>query len=84
MGAAEHLNALYCLGLPPESAMVAETPPLRQMIPHGWSRMAFTGYAKICGEPDELPQRHSPLWLLRPDRNSVLPSPGSAYPISTS
>jgi hypothetical protein len=80
MGAVDHLKTLCCLGLPPESAMIAEIPLLLQIIPHGWSRM---GYAKICGEPDEPRQHHSLLWLLRPDCNSVLPSPGSTYPIST-
>jgi DNA-binding CsgD family transcriptional regulator len=39
MGAVEHLKALCCLGLPPESAMIAVTPLLHEIIPHGWSRM---------------------------------------------
>ena len=38
MGAVEHLKALCCLGLPPESAMVAVAPLLHEIIPHGWSR----------------------------------------------
>jgi len=41
MGAAEHLKTLCCLGLPPESAMVALTPLLHKIIPHGWTRMAL-------------------------------------------
>ncbi len=41
MGAAEHLKALCCLGLPPESAMVAVVPVLHEIIPHGWMRMAL-------------------------------------------
>ncbi len=41
MGAVEHLKTLCCLGLPPESAMVAVTPILREIIPHGWARMAL-------------------------------------------
>jgi hypothetical protein len=41
MGAVEHLKTLWCLGLPPESAMVAVTPLLHEIIPHGWSRIAL-------------------------------------------
>jgi DNA-binding CsgD family transcriptional regulator len=41
MGAVEHLKTLCCLGLPPESAMVAVTPLLHEIIPHGWTRMAL-------------------------------------------
>jgi hypothetical protein len=45
MGAVEHLKTLCCLGLPPESAMIAVTPLLHEIIPHGgrawlwWSPM---------------------------------------------
>ncbi|MGA7385726.1 MAG: hypothetical protein WBW81_13850, partial [Methylocella sp.] len=54
MGAVEHLKTLCCLGLPPESAMIAVTPLLHEIIPHGWTRMALiepdatigTGYAE--------------------------------------
>jgi DNA-binding CsgD family transcriptional regulator len=38
MGAVEHLKTLCCLGLPPESAMIAVTPVLHEIIPHGWTR----------------------------------------------
>jgi hypothetical protein len=38
MGAVEHLKTLCCLGLPPESAMIAVTPLLHEIIPHGWTR----------------------------------------------
>jgi hypothetical protein len=38
MGAVEHLKTLCCLGLPPESAMVAVMPLLCEIIPHGWAR----------------------------------------------
>jgi hypothetical protein len=38
MGAVEHLKTLCCLGLPPEGAMVAVAPLLREIIPHGWAR----------------------------------------------
>jgi DNA-binding CsgD family transcriptional regulator len=41
MGAVEHLKTLCCLGLPRESAMVAVTPVLHEIIPHGWSRLAL-------------------------------------------
>jgi hypothetical protein len=43
MGAAEHLKTLCCLGLPPESAMVAVTPLLHEIIPHGETRIALLG-----------------------------------------
>jgi hypothetical protein len=41
MGAIEHLKTLCCLGLPPESAMIALPPLLHEIIPHGWTRMAL-------------------------------------------
>jgi DNA-binding CsgD family transcriptional regulator len=41
MGAVEHLKTLCCLGLKPESAMVAVTSLLHEIIPHGWSRLAL-------------------------------------------
>jgi hypothetical protein len=41
MGAVEHLKSLCCLGLKPESAMVAVTPLLHEIIPHGWARMCL-------------------------------------------
>jgi len=41
MGAVEHLKTLCCLGLPPESAMIAVAPVLHEIIPHGWSRMGI-------------------------------------------
>ncbi len=41
MGAVEHLKTLCCLGLEPESAMIAVTPLLHEIIPHGWTRMAL-------------------------------------------
>jgi DNA-binding CsgD family transcriptional regulator len=41
MGAVEHLKTLCCLGLPPESAMVAVSPVLHEILPHGWSRMVL-------------------------------------------
>ncbi len=41
MGAVEHLKTLCCLGLPPESAMIAVTPLLHEIIPHGATRLAL-------------------------------------------
>ncbi len=41
MGAVEHLKTLCCLGLKPESAMIAVTPLLHEIIPHGWSRLGL-------------------------------------------
>ncbi len=41
MGAVEHLKTLCCLGLKPESAMIAVTPLLHEIIPHSWARMAL-------------------------------------------
>jgi DNA-binding CsgD family transcriptional regulator len=41
MRAVEHLKTLCCLGLPPESAMVAVVPVLHEIIPHGWARLAL-------------------------------------------
>ena len=41
MRAVEHLKTLCCLGLPPESAMVAIVPVLHEIIPHGWVRLAL-------------------------------------------
>jgi DNA-binding CsgD family transcriptional regulator len=41
LGAVEHLKTLCCLGLPAESAMVAVTPLLHDIIPHGAARTAL-------------------------------------------
>jgi DNA-binding CsgD family transcriptional regulator len=41
MGAVEHLKTLCCLGLKPESAMIALTPLLHEIIPHGETRLAL-------------------------------------------
>jgi DNA-binding CsgD family transcriptional regulator len=40
-GAIEHFKTLCCLGLKPESAMVAVTPLLHEIIPHGWTAIAL-------------------------------------------
>jgi hypothetical protein len=62
MGAVEHLKTLCCLGLTPESAMVAVTPVLHEIIPHGWTRMVLLepngamsrGYVEYPGAADYL------------------------------
>jgi DNA-binding CsgD family transcriptional regulator len=41
LGAVEHLKTLCCLGLPPETAMIAVTPLLHEIIPHGWTRLGL-------------------------------------------
>ncbi len=41
MGAVEHLKTLCCLGLKPESAMIAVVPLLHEIIPHGWTRLGL-------------------------------------------
>jgi hypothetical protein len=41
MGAIEHLKTVCCLGLQPESAMIAVTPLLQEIIPHGQTRIAL-------------------------------------------
>jgi hypothetical protein len=41
LGAVEHLKTLCCLGLKPESAMIAVTPLLHEVIPHSWARLAL-------------------------------------------
>jgi hypothetical protein len=41
VGAVEHLKTLCCLGLPPESAMIAVVPLLHEIIPHGWTRLVL-------------------------------------------
>lgn len=41
MGAVDHFKTLCCLGLKPESAMIALAPVLHEIIPHGWSRWAL-------------------------------------------
>jgi len=41
MGAFDHLKTVCCLGLKPESAMVAVVPVLHEIIPHGCSRLGL-------------------------------------------
>jgi hypothetical protein len=48
MGAVEHLKTLCCLGLPPASAMLAVTPLLHEIIPHGWTRIWRMAFDATC------------------------------------
>jgi DNA-binding CsgD family transcriptional regulator len=63
MGAVEHLKTLCCLGLPPESAMVAVTPLMHEIIPHGAIRsMLFEPDASAYAAYTENPETTS-VWL---------------------
>ena len=77
MGAVEHLKALCCLGLPPESAMVAVVPVLHEIIPHGGSRLALvapdatitTGYSE---NPESGALFRERLWRFMDDPSSLM------------
>ncbi len=77
MGAVEHLKTLCCLGLTPESAMVAATPLLHEIIPHGWSRWALlepdgtisSGYSENPATSAVLRER---MWSFMDDPTSPL------------
>src|SRR5215510_1395690 len=57
MGAFEHLKTLCCLGLPAESAMIAVTPLLHEIIPHGAIRtILFESDATACSAYAENPE----------------------------
>ncbi|MGH6834435.1 MAG: helix-turn-helix transcriptional regulator [Methylocella sp.] len=77
MGAVEHLKALCCLGLPPESAMVAVAPVLHEIIPHGGSRLAFVAPdATIISGYSENPESgavfRERLWRFMDDPTSLM------------
>jgi DNA-binding CsgD family transcriptional regulator len=56
LGAVEHLKTLCCLGLKPESAMIAVTPLLHQIIPHSETRLALLEpNAKVSSSYSEQP-----------------------------
>lgn len=84
MGAIEHLKTLCCLGLPPESAMIAVTPLLHEIIPHGWSRMALLepdatigdGYSENPSCAAILRER---MWRFSSDPSSPMPLWKAAY-----
>jgi len=77
MGAVEHLKALCCLGLPPESAMVAVVPLLHEIIPRGGSRLALvapdatitTGYPE---NPESCAVFRERLWRFMDDPASLM------------
>jgi hypothetical protein len=77
MGAAEHLKALCCLGLPPEAAMVAVVPLLHEIIPHDGARLALvapdakitTGYSENPASGALFRER---LWQFMDDPSSLM------------
>src|SRR5580704_14292983 len=77
MGAVEHLKTLCCLGLKPESAMVAVVPLLHEIIPHGSSRLGLVapdatmsnGYAE---NPAAAALYRERLWTLMDDPNDPI------------
>lgn len=81
MGAVEHLKTLSCLGLPPEAAMIAITPLLHEIIPHGWARMGlFEPDATIVGGYAEHPGT-GPLFRENLHRfMNDAESPGASFP----
>ena len=77
MGAVEHLKTLCCLGLPPESAMIAVTPLLHEIIPHGWTRLALLAPdATMTSTYDENPEAaalyRERLWTFMDDPSSLV------------
>jgi hypothetical protein len=77
VGAVEHLKTLCCLGLKPESAMMAVAPLLHEIVPHGWSRMGLlqpdatigAGYAE---HPDAAALYRERLWRFVDDLSSPM------------
>ncbi len=77
MGAVEHLKTLCCLGLPPESAMVAVAPLLHEIIPHEETRMALlerdatigAGYSE---HPRTVPIMREHLWRFTDDPSALI------------
>jgi hypothetical protein len=57
MGAVQHFKTLCCLGLKPESAMIAVLPVLHEIVPHGCSRLGLIATdATITGGYAENPE----------------------------
>ena len=76
MGAIEHLKTLCCLGLKPESAMIAVVPLLHEIIPHGWSRLgliapdaAITSY--YCEIPETEAVYRERVWRFMDDPSAL-------------
>jgi hypothetical protein len=78
VGAVEHLKILCCLGLPPESAMMAVSPLLHEIIPHGWAQISLLdsngGLRASYGENPELTllHREKSLWRFMDDPSSPM------------
>jgi hypothetical protein len=75
MGAVEHLKTLCCLGLKPESAMLAVTPLLHEIVPHGWSRIALMEPDATIGRgysenPEAGPVLRERMWRFMDDPTS--------------
>ena len=78
MGAVEHLKTLCCLGLRPESAMIAVTPLLHEIIPHGETRISLLGPDASMGSgysehPGTAPLLRERLWRFMDDPSSPWP-----------
>ncbi len=77
MGVVEHLKTLCCLGLPAESAMVAVTPLLHEIIPHGAARTLLfepdaTAYAVYAENPDTIATWQANAWRFINDPTSPM------------
>ena len=77
MGAVEHLKTLCCLGLKPESAMVAVVPLLHEIIPHGWTRLGLLALdATVTDAYSEHPGCEAlfreRLWRFRDDPSALI------------
>jgi hypothetical protein len=59
MRAVEHLKTLCCLRLPPESAIIALTPLLHEIIPHRWTRFDVFELGKTHGGCPDRPEKTS-------------------------
>lgn len=76
MGAIEHLKTLCCLGLEPESAMIAVVPLLHEIVPHGWTRLGLIdSNATITSYFGEHPESEAlyreRLWRFMDDRSAL-------------
>ena len=77
MGAVEHLKTLCCLGLPPESAMVALTPLMHEIIPQGWTRFGLlapdaTVTSSYAENPAMGPVFRERLWRIMDDPTALV------------
>jgi DNA-binding CsgD family transcriptional regulator len=77
MGAVQHLKTLCCLGLSPEAAMVAVTPVLHEIIPHGWARMGILEPDATIGpdypeHPEAAARFREHLWRFMDDPSALV------------